>query len=128
MTPDQQDIGGNQPPSRLELVNERLDRGLAYARFGIRELAYRVELLGIILVRLGLLVLLGVATAAILAGVGVLVGKLATDGPQLAESFAQSFMAASLASKAWMVAVGGILLLITGGVLLLAGVDRRSKR
>jgi len=128
MTTKQQDITETQPASRLETVNAALGRLLESARFGIRELAYRVELVGIILFRLGLLSLLGVATAAVLAGLVALLGAVVANAPQLADSLATSFMAASFAAKAGMVAVGGILLLITGGVLMLAGVDRRSKR
>jgi uncharacterized membrane protein YkgB len=112
----------------LEAVNQRLGRTLDHARYGIAEVAYRVELLGSICIRLGILVLLAVAVAAVLGGLTVLAGTLVDKGPALAESAVSSFMAASLASKAGMLVVAGVLLLIAGGVLLLAGIDRRSKR
>lgn len=117
-----------KPSSRLETVNDRLGRALDHARFGIKETAYRVELLGGILIRIGLLLLLAVAVAAVLAGLGALAAGLVSNGPSIAESMVSTFMAASLAEKAGMLGLSGVCLLIAGGVLLLAGIDRREKR
>lgn len=122
------DYTNTRPPSRLETINERLGNALDHARYGIAETAYRVELLGVICIRLGLLLLLAVGVAAALSGVVVLGGALVTAAPELAEWFTTEFMAASFVEKAGMVAAVGIILCIAGGVLLLASIDRRSKR